>query len=155
MADHAAINTDLPVDLTRRFEIKHHHGGVSVADLEASVQWYCEVLGFEVECRFDIPPVPAKVAQLKRGVLRMELFEVPGAKPLPEDRRFTDRDLHTCGNKHIAFAVKSVAEAVSELKARGADIAMVHSSPFGTSAFIRDNTGNLIEFVQEPEMWQP
>jgi len=149
--DHAL--PDHPVDLSRRVELKHHHGGVSVADLEASVQWYCHVLGFEVECRFDIPPVPAKVAQLQRGDLRMELFQVPGANPLPEDRRYTDRDLHTCGNKHIAFAVQSVAETVAELKARGADIAMVHASEFGSSAFIRDNTGNLIEFVQAPEMW--
>lgn len=138
---------------TNRFEIKHHHGGVSVADLEASVQWYCEVLGFEVERRFEIPPVPARVALLQRGALRMELFEVPGAAPLPQDRRHTDRDLRTCGNKHVAFAVQDLALAVADLKARGADIAMVHTSPFGASAFIRDNTGNLIEFVQEPSMW--
>lgn len=136
-------------------ELKHHHAGVSVADLEASVRWYCDMLGFEVECRFDIPPVPAKVAQLKRGSdLRMELFEVPGAQPLPDDRRHTDRDLRTHGNKHIAFAVQSVEEAVRELRDRGADIAMVHASDFGTSAFVRDNTGNLIEFVQAPEMWR-
>lgn len=146
---------DHPPDLTRRVELKHHHGGVSVADLEASVRWYGDMLGFEVECRFEIPSVPAKVAQLKRGDLRMELFEVPGAKPLPDDRRHTDRDLHTCGHKHIAFAVRRVAETVAELKARGADIAMVHVSDFGSSAFVRDNTGNLIEFVQAPEMWGP
>jgi methylmalonyl-CoA/ethylmalonyl-CoA epimerase len=150
---HSPLPEPTPVDLSRRVALKHHHGGVSVADLEASVQWYCSVLGFEVECRFEIPPVPAQVAQLKRGELRMELFQVPGAKPLPEDRRYTDRDLHTCGNKHIAFAVQSVKDTVAELQARGADIALVHASAFGSSAFIRDNTGNLIEFVQAPEMW--
>jgi hypothetical protein len=36
-------------------ELRFHHGGVSVPDLEASIRWYREVLGFEVEHRFEIP----------------------------------------------------------------------------------------------------
>ncbi len=153
MTQDSPLDIDQPVDLTQRFEFRHHHGGVSVVDLDASIRWYCDMLGFEVETRFEIPPVPAKVAMLKRGPLRMELFEVAGAAPLPEDRRYPDRDLRTCGNKHVAFAVQDVALAVSELKARGADIVMVHASPFGTGAFIRDNSGNLVEIVQEPSLW--
>ena len=45
-------------------ELKHHHGGVSVPDLEASIRWYREVLGFEVENRFEIPKAHAKVAMI-------------------------------------------------------------------------------------------
>jgi catechol 2,3-dioxygenase-like lactoylglutathione lyase family enzyme len=35
------------------------HGGVSVPDLEASIRWYRDVLGFEVEHRFEIPKARA------------------------------------------------------------------------------------------------
>ncbi|HEY4973922.1 MAG TPA: VOC family protein, partial [Steroidobacteraceae bacterium] len=65
-------------------ELKFHHGGVSVPDLEASIRWYHDMLGFEVEHRFEIPKAHAKVAMIKRGALRMELFQVENADPLPD-----------------------------------------------------------------------
>jgi hypothetical protein len=74
-------------------ELKFHHAGVSVPDLEASIRWYRDVLGFEVEQRFEIPNARAKVAMIKRGALRMELFQVEQAKPLPDERRIPD---HVC-----------------------------------------------------------
>jgi methylmalonyl-CoA/ethylmalonyl-CoA epimerase len=136
-------------------ELKHHHGGISVPDLEASIEWFARVLDFEVENRFEIPPIPAKVAMLRRGNLRVELFEVPGAQGLPEERRQPNTDLRTHGNKHLAFAVKDADAAAEVLKARGADIVFVGHFEFGANVFIRDNAGNLIEFVQQPEMWSP
>ena len=136
-------------------ELKHHHGGISVPDLEASVRWYGEVLGFEVEQRIEIPTIPAQVVMLKRGDLRIELFQVPGAKPLPPERREPDRDVHTHGNKHVAFAIRSVDEAERELRARNVDIVFVGRFKFGSNIFLRDNAGNLIELVQQPEMFTP
>jgi methylmalonyl-CoA/ethylmalonyl-CoA epimerase len=135
-------------------ELKHHHGGVSVPDIEAAILWWRSVLDFDIERRFDIPAIPAKVAMLRRGDLRMELFEVTGAKPLPEERRKANTDLKTHGNKHVAFAVRNVDEVAEELRRRGADIEFVGHFPHGDNIFIRDNAGNLIEFVQQPEMWR-
>lgn len=134
-------------------ELKHHHGGISVPDIEASILWWQQMLGFEVERRFDIPPIPAKVAILRRGDLRVELFEVAGAKPLPDERRKANTDLKTHGNKHLAFAVLNVDEFAAELRKRGADIEFVGHFEHGDNIFIRDNAGNLVEFVQEPGMW--
>ena len=134
-------------------ELKHHHGGISVPDLDASIQWFARVLDFEVENRFEIPAIPARVAMLRRGDLRVELFEVPGAQGLPEERRQPNTDLRTHGNKHLAFAVKDADATAEVLKARGADIVFVGHFEFGANVFIRDNVGNLIEFVQQPEMW--
>lgn len=128
----------------------HHHGGVSVPDLEASIQWYRDVLGFEVARRFPIPVIPANVAMLKNGPLHIELFQVEGAKPLPEERREPDSDVYTHGNKHISFAVERVHDFAEELKKRGADIVWVKEFAHGANIFIRDNSGNLIEFVQAP-----
>ena len=136
-----------------QLDLKHHHGGVSVPDLEASIRWYAEVLDFEVEQRLEIPAIPAKVAMLRRGDLRLELFEVPGAQPLPEERRHPNLDLRTHGNKHLAFAIKDIDSAERELRSRGADIVWVRRFEFGSNIFVRDNSGNLIELVLQPEMW--
>jgi len=121
-----------------------------VPDLEASIEWFARVLDFEVESRLDIAAIPARVAMLRRDDLRIELFEVPGAAPLPPGRRQPNTDPHTHGNKHVAFAVPNVDQAVEELRTRGADIALVGHFEFGSFVFIRDNAGNLIEFVQQP-----
>jgi hypothetical protein len=56
---------------------------------------------------------------LRRGDLRIELFEVPQATPMSPDRRIPDRDVHTHGNKHIAFAIRDVGPVEQELRARG------------------------------------
>jgi methylmalonyl-CoA/ethylmalonyl-CoA epimerase len=136
-------------------ELKYHHGGISVPDLEASIRWYESVLDFKLERRIEIPVVPAKVAMLRRDELRIELFEVPAARPLPPERREPNIDLKTHGNKHVAFAIRNVDTAERELRARGADIVFVGRFEFGSNIFIRDNAGNLIEFVEQPEMWAP
>jgi methylmalonyl-CoA/ethylmalonyl-CoA epimerase len=137
--------------MTQVLEFWHHHAGVSVPDLEEAIAWWRKVLGFEVAKRFPIPAIPAEVAMLQNGPLHVELFHVPGAKPLPEERRTPDRDLHTHGNKHVAFGVHNVREFAAELTRRGADIVWVREMPHGSNIFIRDNAGNLIEFVEEPK----
>jgi methylmalonyl-CoA/ethylmalonyl-CoA epimerase len=134
--------------LTDKLEFWHHHGGVSVPDLDAAIAWWRTVLGFEVEARFPIPAIPADVAMLVNGPLHIELFQVAGAKPLPAERRQPDTDVYTHGNKHVSFAVESVRDFAEELKRRGADIVWVKEMKHGSNIFIRDNAGNLIEFVQ-------
>ena len=132
-------------------EFTFHHGGVSVPDLDAAVEWYGRVLGFAEERRFAIPPARAKVAFIRKGPLRFELFEVEGAASLPDDRRSPDRDLQTHGNKHLAFRVADLDEFLAEMEEKQADIAFVVRQSFGKGCFIRDHAGNLIEFVEEPD----
>jgi catechol 2,3-dioxygenase-like lactoylglutathione lyase family enzyme len=134
--------------------LRHHHGAMSVPDLEASIAWYARVLDFQVKKRFEILAANAKVAMLKRDELRIELFEVAGAAKLPADRRRANTDIKTHGNKHMAFAIESVDAAVKVLKERGADIEFVGRFEFGSNIFIRDNAGNLIEFVEEPSLFR-
>jgi methylmalonyl-CoA/ethylmalonyl-CoA epimerase len=124
------------------------HAGVSVPNLEESIAWYEGVLGFTVERRNTIESIPAEVAILINGNFRLELFEVPGAKRPAEDRSMPNEDLKTYGNKHVSFAVEDVFSLADELKARGADIVWVKKFPFGSNLYMRDNAGNLIEFVQ-------
>lgn len=127
-----------------------HHGGISVPNLDDAIDWYGSVLGFAVERRFPIPSIPAEVAIVRNGDLRMEIFEVPGASPLPQDRRQPDTDNRTHGNKHVSFVIENVEAFGAELERRGADIVWIKRMQHGANIFIRDNAGNLIEFVEEP-----
>ena len=130
----------------------HHHVGVSVPDLEASIDWYQRVLGFELLRRLRIETIPADVAILKHGAMHIELFQASGAKPLPPERREPDIDVRTHGNKHIAFGVADVDAFAQELRRRGADVVWVKHFPNGgANIFIRDNAGNLIEFLKAPQ----
>lgn len=128
-----------------------HHGGVSVPSLDAAIDWYGRVLGFEVEKRFWIEAARSHTAMLRKGPLRFELFEVEGAAALPEDRRYPPRDLKTHGNKHVAFRVEDLDAFLVEMETKQADIAFVVKEAFGKGCFIRDCAGNLIEFVEEPD----
>lgn len=131
-------------------EFWHHHGGVSVPNLDEAIDWWRDVLGFQCDTRFAIPTVPCKAAMLSNGNLNIELFEAPGGKPPPYDRSYPDRDILTYGNKHVSFAVADVPAMAEELKRRGADIVWVKQFDDGRSnIFLRDNAGNLIEFIQE------
>jgi methylmalonyl-CoA/ethylmalonyl-CoA epimerase len=130
-------------------KLEFHHGGVNVPDLDEAIAWYGNVLGFELERTFDIPPANARVAFVKNGKLRFEIFEKKDAKPLPEERRLPLTDLQTHGNKHLAFVVEDIEELLVELENKGADIAMVIRESFGKGCFIRDCAGNLIEFVED------
>lgn len=144
----------IPSHSVHPFDLKYHHAGISVPDLESSIAWYSTMLGFEVEARNNHPHPPAKVAFLRRGDLRIELFEVTGASPLPGDRRVPDKDLCTHGNKHVAYAVQNVRAAAEELKRRGVDVVFVLDIANVSVAFIRDNAGNLIELFQQPDLWK-
>ncbi|TCU57991.1 methylmalonyl-CoA/ethylmalonyl-CoA epimerase [Novosphingobium sp. PhB57] len=133
-------------------EFTFHHGGVSVPSLDEAIDWYGRVLGFEVEKTFYIEAAKSRTAMVRKGPLRFEIFEVEGAAALPEDRRFPPRDLKTHGNKHVAFRVEDLEAFLTEMEDKQADIAFVVREAFGKGCFIRDCAGNLIEFVEEPNL---
>jgi len=139
----------MPKSKTDTFQLIPHHCGISVPDLEASIAWYRDMLGFSVEKRLTLDVVPAKIAFIKHGDFYIELFQIEDAAPLPEDRRYPDRDICTHGTKHVAFAVQDVHKFVDALKKRGVDIAMdVNMMENKAMSFIRDNAGNLIEITE-------
>lgn len=125
-----------------------HHFGISVPDLDTAIDWYRRVLGFDVEKRLYIAPIPAHLAFVRRGSFRVEIFQVEGAAPLPADRRVPNLDLKTHGNKHMCLEVPSVREAVAALRAADVDIAFEVEVKGEPAAFVRDCAGNLIEFVE-------
>ncbi len=137
-----------PVDNGVGFEISHHHVGISVPNAEESAAWYQKMLGFEIVTRMK-QGAEMTVIHIKRGNCYIELFQVAGAKSLPEYRRDPSADLKVHGTVHFAFEVADAAAAIKELKAKGAEIAMGPvDNPGVAFAFVRDNAGNCFELIQ-------
>jgi methylmalonyl-CoA/ethylmalonyl-CoA epimerase len=133
-----------------RPQVRPHHVGVSVADLEASIVWYEKYLGFALEAVIGIPEDNGRVAMLvNEGGFRVELFELPDAAPLPDERRHPAADLRTHGVKHVAYTVDGLEAWQDRLRDLGADIVWdlrIHEDV--KVIFLRDNTGNLVELVE-------
>ena len=113
-------------------------------DLEESIAWYRDLLGFREERRFEIPPANARAAIIRHGELAVELFEVKGASPLPPERRVPNLDLKSHGIKHVALAVEYRDQLLVFLSARGVDVIFRGID----GAFILDNAGNIIELMK-------
>ena len=134
--------------------VRPHHVGVSVADLEQSIAWYETHLGFSLEKTGEVPEDEGRMAMLvSEGGFRVELFELPGAAALPDERRHPATDLRTQGVKHVAYEVDDIEAFTTRLRALGADIVWdlrVHDDV--KVLFLRDNTGNLVELVEPVEL---
>ena len=127
-----------------------HHVGVIVQDLEASIAWYREHLGFERLTDFSFPG--AKVAFIGRGTLKLEFFQIEGAAPMDDRRKQAEPNLTIGGINHFAIVVEDIDQALAELAARGVEQAYsLNAVPDGSGdrwTFIRDNEGMLIELFQ-------
>lgn len=132
------------------FDITPHHIGISVPDLDASIAWYQEMLGFGVMRRSTPGSETAtRTALLRRGNAFIELFQIYGAAPLPEYRSDPSADLRVHGTKHFAYQVADARRAADILAAKGAEIAMGPvENERAIFVFIRDNSGNTFELIQ-------
>lgn len=131
-------------------EITPLHVGISVADIEESITWYKEILGFELLSQTYAVPLKCKVAFLRNSSFEIELFQHDETIALPKDRMNPNTDIQTQGTKHICFTNNNVPELVETLKSKGVDVVFGPLN-MGTDvvAYIRDNNGTLIEFLQK------
>lgn len=130
------------------FDIALDHVALSVPDIGQSIAWYQEMFGFK-EVRRGGQPNGMQTALIQRGDIRIELFQVPGAAPLPESRRNPSEDFRTHGVKHFAFRVKDVRAALAQLQAKGVKVVFeLRDYPGAAFAFVSDNAGNAVELIQ-------
>jgi len=103
----------------------HNHTSLTVSDLERSVAFYTEKLGFQVEGRFEpkgpgieqitaLPGAHLKVAFLSLGDFRLELIQYLAPQGVK-----LDTATNNVGSAHIAFWVDDTMQTYQELKAKG------------------------------------
>ncbi len=72
--------------MANEFSLRPHHVAINVADLDAAVKWYGDVLRFEVERRDFIPGFRGHNALLKLDDFRIELFQNENMVPRPTEQ---------------------------------------------------------------------
>ena len=96
------------------------------------------------------PGARQQVADLRRGNITIELFQLPDAGQSPESRKNPSEDFRTHGVKHFGFEVKNLPAVLAELKAKGVKMAFeMRDTPTTAFAFISDNAGNAIELDRD------
>ncbi len=132
-----------------------HHTGVTVSDLEASIEFYTDLLGCTVERRFAVegPAFERAVgvenasgtfAHLRSGDARIELVEYEPAG----DRRDLE-SLPQPGATHLAFSVGDVDGTLEAFPDDIGTLSEPQTTESGTRiVFLRDPDGTLVELLE-------
>ncbi len=126
------------------FSLKPHHVAINVSDIDAAAKWYGDVLGFEVERRDFIPNFRGHNALLKLDDFRIELFQNEHTLPRPAEQ-VPPPGTEMLGFRQMAFTVGDRHKFTETMEKKGVDIRA--RRPDGSILFIRDNSGNTLEFV--------
>jgi len=126
-----------------------HHGALAVTDLRRSIEFYYDVLGFEVDTEVKTPNGEMDIVHMKRGEDFLELFCHKSASPLPEFARDNATDFKVAGTKHIAFSTAKPEQLHQYLSEKGVDdlTPVFDNNPYYKYFFFRDPDGIAIEIV--------
>ena len=129
--------------------IGFEHIGTTSRDLDATIAFYCGLLGFRLVLRK--PQTSGELAFLDAGGGMLEVF-APAQNIAPA------RDIPTtqAGMRHLTLAVTSVDQMVSELERAGVEIIERPRNANNTElikrvAFVRDPDGIVVELIERAE----
>ena len=134
-----------------------HHAAIAVADIEAGLRFYSEVLGFEIvdnvtlpsgfaplASAFGLEDAACEVRMLRKGNSFIELFQFVDALPAE-----SERPVNRIGITHIALASDDAEADYARLKEAGV---VFNAELFGRAptrfAYGRDPFGNVIELLE-------
>ncbi len=135
-----------------------NHVGISVANLDRSVEFYCEMLSMKVLYRAQfsgdpyeevmaIPQVRGNMCVLKNNTVQLELFQFDRPEPSAKN---PDAPISSHGISHFGIEVDDVDAAYRRLAAAGVKLqSPVREFQGGTRAvYARDPDGNVFELLQ-------
>lgn len=138
------------------------HVGICVRDLERSLRFWQEALGFSrsgelriagepTATLLGLPEVDLQAVYLERDGFRIELLHYPSPGSLGEGEA---RAMNLRGLTHFAFRVENLEESLARVLKCGGRVleeTRIRNPDFGAQvAFVTDPDGTRIEFVQAP-----
>ena len=139
------------------------HAGFTVANIDRSLAFWRDILGFELSHRAHhtgdlasevtgVPGAEISIAVLKAPGHRIELLEYHA----PPDRKRTDLRPCDVGSVHVALMVDNLDAVLSTIAASGWSAAgkpqILKTGPNAGKRiiYVRDPDGTTIEFIQPP-----
>jgi lactoylglutathione lyase len=130
------------------------HIGILTNDLQQSVEFYTDVLGFSISAKIEMADVGLAAIFVEKNGSKIELMGYRGAIP----KRSEGIEIKLGGgsipiNDHITFTVDEIAATVTELKEKGVEFGLEPIEVEGglKIASFKDPNGVLIELVEHPE----
>jgi len=130
--------------------LRHHHVGVSVADLDRAKKWYADVLDMTEGFAFELAPFGVRGCFMIGHGTRVELFERQGSSG-GIGGQDPPAALLTRGYGHVAFETPDIDASFTEIVGRGAAPVWdprQSPEPGVRMAFVTDLDGNLIELIE-------
>jgi catechol 2,3-dioxygenase-like lactoylglutathione lyase family enzyme len=142
------------------------HTGITVSNLERSLAFWRDVLGFELShTAHQTAEMAGEITGVEGAEIKLAVVKVPGGHKIelleylaPLERKW-DVDLRPCdvGFVHVALTVEDLDPILNAITASGWKTAgkpqTLRSGPNAGKrvVYVRDPDGTTIEFMQQPE----
>lgn len=141
------------------------HTGITVSNLERSLVFWRDVLGFELShTAYQKGELAREITGVEGGEIRLAVLKAPGGHKIelleylaPADRKLENRRPCDVGFVHIALLVDDLEAVLNKISASGWKAAgRPQTLKTGPNAgkrvvYVRDPDGTTIEFMQPPE----
>ncbi len=133
------------------------HIGIITNNLQQSVEFYTDVLGFSISARIEMDDAGFSAIFVEKNGSKIELMGYRGEIP----ERSEGVEIKMGGgsipiNDHITFAVDDITATVTQLKEKGVEFSLEPVQLEGGMklASFKDPSGVLIELVEHPKQWK-
>ena len=145
-----------------------HHTSFTVGNLDRSLAFFRDVLGFEVAVTREVrDDYFGQIVGLPGSAVRFALLRIPGGHHVelleylqPQGQSVAPRPCDP-GSSHLAFLTADLPALYQKLKPSGVDFVgppvLITAGPNrgGYAVYLRDPNGILLEFIQPPTPEKP
>ena len=131
-------------NMETEYILNPHHIAKNAPDIDEAINWYSDVLCCTVEKQDVIKGFHGRNALLRLGEFRIELFQNENIIFRPEEE-VPPPGTEMFGFSQLVFSVSDLHVFTEMLERKGVYNTRKRSD--GTVLFIRDNSGNVLEFM--------